>query len=171
MAHQYLSFSRPVDRKQQEFSPLVDEYYLDRNGILQVKPVQRDQQAMIESVEYTKLDEIYDAFLNSGLGSPQFVIDGLIQEREDYFSELDLLNSVDQLFDSYKQEYGIKGDLSKAELYGLIKERAETAQNEIKLKWSEFNETQKTQSSTLKQESEQKEFHPDSTESARQELA
>lgn len=166
MAHQYLSFSRPVDRKQQEFSPLVDEYYLDRNGILQLKPVQRDQQAMIESVEYTKLDEIFEAFLNSGLKSSKVVIDSLIQDREDYFSELDLLNSVDELFDSYKQEYGIKGDLSKAELYGLIKSRADEAQNEIKLKWSELNETQKTQSSTLKQESEQKEFYPDSTQGA-----
>lgn len=158
MSHQYFDpLPRPAARRQQEFSPLVDEYFLDRNDRLQLKPVQRDQQALIDSCEYTKLSEIYDLMTDiprdSFLAAMQDT-DRIVEERENYLSQLDILQEVDTMLDNYRQEAGINEVLSRSQLYDLIRQRAAEAEQTIINKRKELftNETKQDPTSV---ESEQ----------------
>lgn len=152
MLHQYDVVQRSSARVQQTFSPLVDEYYLDRNGILQLKPVQRDQQALINSVEYTKLSDILDLMSDiprDSVMSASLETDSLIVERENFLSELDILEQADNLLSSYRAEEGVDPNLTKAQLYKLIRKKAADAEATLINKRKELfaNETQQNQTS------------------------
>lgn len=157
MKHKYFDVGRSCERCQQEFSPLVNEYFLDRNGELQLKPVQRDQQALINSVEYTKLSEIFDMLTDvprdSVLASMREV-DDIILERENYLTDLDILNQADLLLENYRSETNSGSKMSKAQLVSQIKAKAAEAEQNIINKRKELfvNETKQDTSS---QQSEQ----------------
>lgn len=147
MKHKYINVERSCERCQQEFSPLVDEYFLDRNGELQLKPVKRDQQAMINSVEYTKLSDIFDLMSDvprDSVLASMVEVDNVIDERESYLTDLDILNQADALLESYRVEAGADSSFTKSQLVAMIKQKAADAENTIINKRKELftNETQ-----------------------------
>lgn len=170
MSERNYGYERHSRRRTQSFSPFVDEYFLNKHKKLELKPIQRNQQEYIDSQEYVKLDEIYDTMSSYGYYNNQIneVVDGLIQERENAYSELDLLMQVDELYDNYKNEMGLDKALTRSEIYGLIKSRADKAVETINLyKEGKIN----AEEIQAQQKSQQKELHKDSTQGTPQESA
>lgn len=170
MSERNYSYERHTRRRTQSFSPFVDEYFLNHHKQLEHKPIQRNQQEYIDSQEYTKLDEIYDTMSSYTYFNQQLddVADMLIDERENAYSELDLLMQVDELYDNYKKEMGLDKALTRQEIYGLIKSKADKAIENIKLyKEGKFDE----KAFQAEQKSKQEKLHKDSAESTPQESA
>lgn len=135
-----------------EFSQFEDEYFLNKDGVLELMPAKRDCQAIIDSQIETTLQKIYDALLDTPVGYQNPATD-YINERNYYATNLDILIEADNVYADYKAEHPEwKG--TKAELIKELKKNIERSYEEY--------EAQNTSS----QKGEQEEFSQDGEKGA-----
>lgn len=139
--------SRP--RAQVDISRYVDEHYLDANGELSLKPVQKDMQEYIESSRDTSLQAILDKLSN-------FSENSYINPSDDYVADvvcnrdaLDLMLEADSVLDNIRAEYNLAGK-SRKQVVDFIRGKAfatfEEWQIENKNKTENNNKTNATNS-------------------------
>lgn len=101
----------------------VDEHYLDSNGELALKPVQKDMQEYIESSRDTSLQAILDKLSNIGVDSYVNPADDYVADVVGNRSALDLMLEADSVLDSIRQEYGLVGK-SRKQVVDFIRGKA-----------------------------------------------
>jgi len=116
----------------------VDEHYLDSNGELALKPVQKDMQDYIESSRETSLQAILDKLGNLN-------DDGYINPADDYIADvvgtrsaLDLMLEADSVLDGIRQEYGLVGK-SRKQVVDFIRGKASTTYEAWKAEQAQQN--------------------------------
>ena len=101
----------------------VDEHYLDSNGELALKPVQKDMQEYIESSRDTSLQAILDKLSNIGVESYVNPADDYVADVVGNRSALDLMLEADSVLDAIRQEYGLVGK-SRKQVVDFIRGKA-----------------------------------------------
>lgn len=99
------SFANVRKRKAQSFTPYQADYFVNVEGHLERKPIDKNTQAIIDSSDYTKLHELYDVMMAYGRDNMQNVYsDGIIAEREQFETDLDLFRRCDEIREQYAIE-------------------------------------------------------------------
>lgn len=143
---------RSRERKPTEFSPLEPQYFLNDKGVLEESPIMRNTQEIIDSAEYTKLDELYDRLLAVGREKIYYPEGSdVVIERERYESDLDRILELDSMRDRYAADNPEVQGMSHSQLRDYINNKLTEANKKIK----EINENAEN---TSKQESQQEEL-------------
>lgn len=118
-----MDWFRTSPRAAIEIDRYVDEHYLDSNGELALKPVQKDMQEYIESSRDTSLQAILDKLSNIGVDSYVNPADDYIADVVGNRSALDLMLEADSVLDGIRQEYGLVGK-SRKQVVDFIRGKA-----------------------------------------------
>lgn len=130
---------RVRERSATSFDSMVPQYFLNTQGELEESPLMKDSQKIIDSAEYTRLDEIYDRMLL--LNQRPVVDDGSneVFEREKLEDRLQLFREVDAIRDEYAVENPDVADMTHNEIYDYINNKVKQQNEKIK----EYKEKQK----------------------------
>lgn len=118
-----MDWFRTFPRAAIEIDRYVDEHYLDSNGELALKPVQKDMQEYIESSRDTSLQAILDKLSNIGVDSYVNPADDYVADVVGNRSALDLMLEADSVLDGIRQEYGLVGK-SRKQVVDFIRGKA-----------------------------------------------
>ena len=118
-----MDWFRTSPRAAIEIDRYVDEHYLDSNGELALKPVQKDMQEYIESSRDTSLQAILDKLSNIGVDSYVNPADDYIADVVGNRSALDLMLEADSVLEGIRQEYGLVGK-SRKQVVDFIRGKA-----------------------------------------------
>lgn len=124
--------ARVRPRSQRSFSNLVPEYFLNKQGKLEESPLPKDTQKIIESAEYTRLDEIYDQMLEIGRANAPYV-EGreAVEVREGFEDDLSLMLELDALRDRYSLENPEVANMTHSEMRSHIEKKLRDANEHI----------------------------------------
>ena len=118
-----MDWFRTSPRAAIEIDRYVDEHYLDSNGELALKPVQKDMQEYIESSRDTSLQAILDKLSNIGVDSYVNPADDYVADVVSNRSALDLMLEAESVLDGIRQEYGLVGK-SRKQIVDFIRGKA-----------------------------------------------
>lgn len=87
-----------------EFSQYSDDFYLDDNGILQLKDIPKDDQAVVDSYFGTRLEAILDQYSDviAGMNGYSVQFDDSIVEVNQMKRDLDRCLEVSEILDTYR---------------------------------------------------------------------
>ncbi len=144
-------FHRVRERKQSTFDRMVPQYFLNSKGQLEESPIQKDTQELINSVEYTRLDEIYDRMLdiNNELHY-QFNGGDMVVEREAVEDDLSRLLELDDIKSRYAQDNPEVMGMSHSEMLKYVNSKLDKANQKIK----EYKENKNNEETPPKPKSE-----------------
>lgn len=126
---------RVRERKQSEFSPLEKQYFLNNKNHLEESPIMRNTQELVDSAEYTRLDEIYDQMKAIHAKQNPQINEGdeIVLERERMESHLDALLELEKIREQYAAENPDVRGMSQEDVYkyitGKVKKHNEIIEN------------------------------------------
>lgn len=125
---------RTRERKRTEFPNLVPQYFLNSKGVLEESPILKNTQEMINSAEYTRLDDIYDRMLEIHRSqNPQYNEGELeVFEREKAEDDLDRLMELDRIRAEYAQSAPEVADMSHSEMVAHVNSKIKAHNEKIK---------------------------------------
>lgn len=124
---------RTGERKSVSFERMQPQYFLNKQGRLEESPIMIDTQEKINSVEYTKLDEIYDKFLIMDR-ERNSVYDGgeMVVERESLEDDLSRMMEIDAIRDRYATENTEVANMSIGDMINYVNGKLSAKNDEIK---------------------------------------
>lgn len=127
------SFYRDRERKQTTFDRMVPQYFLNSKGQLEESPIMVDTQEKINSVVYTRLDEIYDKFL--AINNEMHTVHNggdMIVEREALEDDLSLLIEFDNMKNRYASDNPEVAGMDFLQMHKYVTNKLNTANDNIK---------------------------------------
>lgn len=129
---------RTSDRKSSSFSNFSDDFYLDDHGILQLKDIPKDDQAVIDSYFGSRLEAILDQYSDviAGMNGYNLVFDDKIVEINNQKRDLERCLEVDQLLDDYRSSDPSLAKLSHQQLIKSLQEKYNASVEAYKAKFN-----------------------------------
>lgn len=126
-------YHRTRERVQQSFDKNVPQYFVNTKGKLERSPIDKDMQALIDSAEYTSLDDIYDRMLviNSTMNSGVDNGASAVMEREGFEDDLSRMLEIDALRDKYAMENPDVANMTHAQMREYIGRKLDDANKHI----------------------------------------
>lgn len=137
-----------------EFSQYSDDFYLDDNGILQLKDIPKDDQAVIDSYFGTRLEAILDQYSDiiAGMNGYSVQFSDEIVEVNTMKRDLDRCLEVSEILDSYRASDEKYAKMSNDQLLKVMRSNYNAAveailkkQTEQKVDEVKSDETHETQ--------------------------
>lgn len=152
-------FHRTRERVQSKFDRMVPQYFLNQKGQLEESPIMKDTQELINSVEYTHIEEIYDRLLEIESAMHQVFNGGdMVQEREAIEDDLSRLIEFDSIREKYASENPDIVGMDHKQVVKYVTDKLDNANRKIK----EFNsERSNNNAQKAEQTSKQEELSKD----------
>lgn len=124
------------------FTKYKPEYFLGHKRILERAPIDKNIDEYIQSQRETLFERMLDEISSGGI-----VVDEnqqMINESVRHLTNLDLMLETDEIFEAYRKENNLPEDVSKAEMYDMIRNKVGTLRDSFNKEKKINEETNKT---------------------------
>lgn len=139
-----MAWFRFSERKRTSFTNFSDDFYLDDKGILQLKDIPKDDQAVIDSYFGSRLEAILDQYSDviAGMNGYHLQFDDQIVDINNQKRDLDRCLEVDQLLDDYRSSDPSLAKLSHQQLIKSLQEKYKASVEAYKAKINNKGESE-----------------------------
>lgn len=151
------SWTRGYEDKGIEFSQFEDDYYLNTNGHLVKKDIQKDCQAEIDSYFGTRLEAILDMYTGyvEEKQKQNIAFTDEIVDVDTCRNDLDRILAAEAVLDGYRVSDPSNADLDRTELIAKLKTKYKAAVDA----YNAHQKGQKDEKNQVEPSREQEEFH------------